>query len=200
MAEQQVRSADRRTIHYILADCSLGRVLLAATEQGVVALYLGDADAPLEEALRQVHPGAEKANADSTHLSAWLEKVHDYLSGRNLSLDLPLDVTGTAFQQRVWQELQAIPIGRTRSYGEIARQVGRPTAARAVARACATNQVSLVIPCHRVVRETGQLGGYRWGLDRKRRLLDQEKAVGAGVVGFSPLAPAGGRGVGGEGG
>ena len=177
MAEQHVRSANPRTVRYVLADCSLGRVLLAATEQGVVALYMGDTDAPLEEALRQVHPTAAKAGADSPSFRAWLKKVDSYLSGSTLALDLPLDVTGTAFQRRVWQELQAIPPGCTRSYGEIARQVGRPSAARAVARACATNQVSLVIPCHRVIREGGQLGGYRWGLDRKRRLLDQEQAV-----------------------
>jgi AraC family transcriptional regulator, regulatory protein of adaptative response / methylated-DNA-[protein]-cysteine methyltransferase len=106
-----------------------------------------------------------------------------YLHGAQPHLDLPLDIRATAFQQQVWHALQAIPPGSTRSYGEVAAAIGRPTAARAVARACATNPVALVIPCHRVIREDGNLGGYRWGLERKERLLAQEANAAAGPDG-----------------
>jgi O-6-methylguanine DNA methyltransferase len=107
-------------------------------------------------------------------LKAWVNSILNHLNGRQPHLDLPLDVRATAFQWRVWQELLKIPYGSTRSYSDIARALGQPTAVRAVARACATNPVSLVIPCHRVLREDGSLGGYRWGLERKQTLLDRE--------------------------
>src|SRR6185369_13628199 len=112
---------------------------------------------------------------DDAVLRLWVEELLAHLQGERPHLRLPLDVQATAFQWRVWQELQKIPYGSTRTYGDIAEAIGRPTAARAVARACATNPVSVVIPCHRVVRENGALGGYRWGLARKRALLDQEQ-------------------------
>jgi AraC family transcriptional regulator of adaptative response/methylated-DNA-[protein]-cysteine methyltransferase len=163
-------------LRYTVAACPLGRLLLAATERGVSAVYLGDEDGPLEEALRREYPAAE-VTRDDRSLGGWLGELLEHLHGRRPHLDLPLDVQATAFQRRVWQELQAIPYGRTRSYGEVARRLGRPTATRAVARACATNPVSVVVPCHRVVREDGGLGGYRWGLERKRRLLEQERAA-----------------------
>jgi AraC family transcriptional regulator of adaptative response/methylated-DNA-[protein]-cysteine methyltransferase len=163
-------------IRYALADCPLGRLLLAATERGVCAVYLGDADGPLETALAKEYPAA-RVERDDRRLAPWLGELLDHLRGRRPHLDLPLDVQATAFQWRVWQELQRIPYGSTRTYRQIAERLGQPTAARAVARACATNPVSVVIPCHRVVRGDGNLGGYRWGLGRKQQLLDQEQAT-----------------------
>jgi AraC family transcriptional regulator of adaptative response/methylated-DNA-[protein]-cysteine methyltransferase len=168
------RGGSATTICYTIADCSLGRLLLAGTERGVCAVYLGDSDGQLESELAREFPAA-LAQRDDAGLNAWVSAIVNHLSGRQPHLDLPLDVRATAFQWRVWQELRAIPYGSTRSYSDIARAVGRPSAVRAVARACATNPVSVVIPCHRVVREDGGLGGYRWGLERKQALLDQEK-------------------------
>ena len=161
-------------IRYTTADCPLGRLLLAATERGVCALYLGGDDAPLEAALAGEFPAARIGRADEG-LGPWLGPLLEHLRGEQPHLDLPLDVRATAFQWRVWQELRAIPYGSTRTYKEVAERLGHPKAARAVARACATNPVSVVIPCHRVVRGDGDLGGYRWGLERKRALLDREK-------------------------
>ena len=163
-------------LRYTLADCPLGRLLLAATERGVSAVYLGDADAELEQALAREYPAASVER--EAPLRAWLEELLDHLRGQQPHLDLPLDVQATAFQWRVWQELQKIPYGSTRTYSEVAAALGQPQSVRAVARACATNPVSIVVPCHRVVREDGSLAGYRWGLQRKRALLDQEKAAG----------------------
>jgi AraC family transcriptional regulator of adaptative response/methylated-DNA-[protein]-cysteine methyltransferase len=166
------------SLRYTLADCPLGRLLLAATERGVSAVYLGDRDTELEQALRREYPEASVGRDDVT-LRQWLNELLGHLRGQQPHLDLPLDVQATAFQWRVWQELQRIPYGSTRTYSEVAEALGQPTAARAVARACATNPVSVVIPCHRVVREDGSLGGYRWGLKRKQALLDQEKGGAA---------------------
>jgi AraC family transcriptional regulator of adaptative response/methylated-DNA-[protein]-cysteine methyltransferase len=169
------RGGRHTSIRYAVGDCPLGRLLLAATDRGICALYLGDRDGPLEEALGREFPAAERRREDG--LRDWLAQLLDHLEGRRPHLELPLDVQATAFQWRVWQELRAIPYGSTRTYTQIAERLGQPTAARAVARACATNPVSVVIPCHRVVRGDGSLGGYRWGLARKRALLDQEKAT-----------------------
>jgi AraC family transcriptional regulator of adaptative response/methylated-DNA-[protein]-cysteine methyltransferase len=162
-------------IRYTAADCPLGRLLLAATERGVCAVYLGDADVALEAELKREYPAARVAR-DDEGLRGWLGELLDHLGGEQPHLELPLDVRATAFQWRVWQELRAIPYGSTRTYREVAEALGRPTAARAVARACATNPVSVLIPCHRVVRGDGELGGYRWGLGRKQALLEREKA------------------------
>jgi AraC family transcriptional regulator of adaptative response/methylated-DNA-[protein]-cysteine methyltransferase len=161
-------------IRYTVAACPLGRLLLAGTDRGICAVYLGDADEELAAALVHEYPAAEIARAD-TGLEAWVKEVLNHLNGQQPHLDLPLDVQATAFQWRVWQELRAIPYGNTRTYSEIAEALGQPTAVRAVARACATNPVSVVIPCHRVVREDGNLAGYRWGLERKKELLAQER-------------------------
>jgi AraC family transcriptional regulator of adaptative response/methylated-DNA-[protein]-cysteine methyltransferase len=169
------RGGPHTHIRYAVADCPLGRLLLAATDRGVCALYLGDRDGPLEEALGREFPAAQRRR--EAGLREWLAELLAHLEGRRPHLELPLDVQATAFQWRVWQELRAIPYGSTRTYTQIAERLGQPTAARAVARACATNPVSVVIPCHRVVRGDGSLGGYRWGLARKQALLDQEKAV-----------------------
>jgi len=162
------------TIGYTIANCPLGRVLVAATERGVCMVSLGDADAVLEAALLSEYPNAE-IHRDASEISRWLKAILSNLDGHERRLDLPLDVEATAFQRQVWQELRRIPYGRTRSYSEVARAIGRPRAVRAVARACATNPVSIVVPCHRVVREDGNLAGYRWGLNRKAALIETEK-------------------------
>ncbi len=163
-------------IRYTIADCPLGRLLVAATERGICAVSLGEADATLEAALRHEYPAAQ-IQRDEASLGQWLSAFLNYLSGRQPDLNLPVDVQATAFQWQVWEALRAIPSGSTRSYSEVAQQLGQPKATRAVARACATNPVALVIPCHRVVRQDGHLGGYRWGLERKQHLLEQEKAL-----------------------
>ena len=160
-------------IGYTIVDCPLGRLLVAATGRGICAISLGDTDAELEHALQKEYPAAEIQRSEA-ELSHGVNALLGYLNGERPHLDLPVDVQATAFQWRVWQVLRAIPYGSTRSYGEVAEALGDPKAARAVARACATNPVALVIPCHRVVREDGALGGYRWGLERKRLLLEGE--------------------------
>jgi AraC family transcriptional regulator of adaptative response/methylated-DNA-[protein]-cysteine methyltransferase len=165
-------------IRFTSAASGAGRMLLAGTERGLCAVYLGDNDAQLEAELKDEFPAAERQR-DDEGLHAWVNAIVEHLSGRQPDLDLPLDVQATAFQRRVWQELRAIPYGHTRSYSAIARTLGHPGAVRAVARACASNPVSLVIPCHRVVREDGGLGGYRWGLERKQALLAHEKEMSA---------------------
>jgi AraC family transcriptional regulator of adaptative response/methylated-DNA-[protein]-cysteine methyltransferase len=162
-------------IAYVTAPTSLGRLLVAATERGVCRVALGDNDAALEVDLIAEFSAARVVEDKSGKLHGWVTAILAYLDGREPDLDLPLDIRATAFQRKVWQELQKIPFGQTRSYAEIAKRIGRPTAMRAVARACATNPVALVIPCHRVVREDGELGGYRWGADRKQSLLDAEQ-------------------------
>ena len=164
-------------INYAIADSHLGRMLVAATERGVCSVQLGDGDEELEAALRAEYPAAEIAR-DETRLGDTVEGLLRHLEGSQPDLSLPLDLQATAFQLRVWEELRRIPYGSTRSYAEVAGAIGRPTATRAVARACATNPVALVTPCHRVVRAGGELGGYRWGVGRKERLLEQERAGG----------------------
>jgi AraC family transcriptional regulator of adaptative response/methylated-DNA-[protein]-cysteine methyltransferase len=161
-------------ISYAIGDSPLGRLLVAATQKGICFVSLGESDRALEAALAGEYPAAEIAH-DDLGLGTWVAAILDHLSGQQPHLDLPLDVRATAFQWRVWEALRAIPYGDTRSYGEIAASLGDPNAARAVGRACATNPVALVIPCHRAVREDGKPGGYRWGLDRKRALLAQEQ-------------------------
>lgn len=161
-------------ITYTIANCALGRVLVAGTERGVSAVYLGDADARLVAALGEEYPQAEIARSSADH-SQWVRAIVRHLGGAQTQLDLPTDVQATAFQRRVWEALQRIPYGATRTYGEVARMLGRPKATRAVARACATNPTSIIVPCHRVIRTDGSLGGYRWGLKRKQELLEQER-------------------------
>jgi AraC family transcriptional regulator of adaptative response/methylated-DNA-[protein]-cysteine methyltransferase len=165
-------------ISYTLVDCLLGRVLIAIAQRGMCALYLGNCDAELVAALLAEYPAAE-FHCDNVDLNVWVSSLLDHLNGEQIHLNLPLDFQATAFQWRVWEELRAIPYGTTRSYREIARSIGHPQAVRAVARACATNPVSLVIPCHRVIRGDGSLGGYRWGLERKQALLAREKQTAA---------------------
>jgi AraC family transcriptional regulator, regulatory protein of adaptative response / methylated-DNA-[protein]-cysteine methyltransferase len=162
------------SIHYTIVSSPMGRLLVGATARGVSAVYLGEGDARLEAALREEYPRAD-IQRDRNGLDAWVVKILNHLRGREPHLDLPTDVQATAFQRRVWEELRRIPYGTTKTYGEVARAIGRPTAVRAVARACATNPVSVVVPCHRVVREDGNLAGYRWGIHRKRTLIEREK-------------------------
>lgn len=173
-------------IAYTVVGCRPGRLLVAATEKGVCAVSLGDTDEELEAALLKEYPAAQieredPVSGDDQGLHRWVRELVQYLDGQDSHphLDLPLDVQATAFQWSVWQHLQAIPYGETRSYGEIAQELGDVHKARAVARACATNPVALVIPCHRVVRGDGENGGYRWGIERKRQLLAQEKSRSA---------------------
>lgn len=161
-------------IRYTVISSPLGRLLVGATERGISALYLGKGDAELEAELAKEYPRAE-IRRDRNGLESWVGTILEHLRGREPHLELPTDVQATAFQRRVWQELRRIPYGSTRTYRQIARAIGRPRAIRAVARACATNPVSVVVPCHRVVREDGNLAGYRWGLERKETLLAREK-------------------------
>jgi AraC family transcriptional regulator of adaptative response/methylated-DNA-[protein]-cysteine methyltransferase len=162
---------------YSIAKSPLGKVLVAATERGVSAVYLGDAENALVAELRQEYPRAEIAPATDS-FQRWVREIVQRIEGKQPRMELPLDLQATAFQRRVWQELQRIPRGRTRTYAQVARSLGRPKAVRAVARACATNPVSIVVPCHRVIREDGTLAGYRWGLSRKEQLLAQEQTAG----------------------
>lgn len=156
---------------YDLADSALGRFLIAATDRGVRSLRFGE-EAELEAELKAEFPGAERGGEG---LRPMIEAVQAYTAGRQRSLDWPLDVAATPYQARVWALLQAIPYGETRTYLQLAHALGDPNASRAVARACATNPVALVVPCHRVVRTGGALSGYRWGLWRKQALLDLER-------------------------
>jgi AraC family transcriptional regulator of adaptative response/methylated-DNA-[protein]-cysteine methyltransferase len=163
-------------ITYAVAPCALGHLLVATTERGVCAVRLGDSEAALEAALRDEFPAAA-LQRDDEQLRSTMAVLHDYLRGEQPHLDLPLDIRATAFQRRVWEALRAIPYGSTRSYRDVAEAIGQPKAVRAVARACATNPVALVVPCHRVVGSDGRMSGYRWGVERKRALLEQEARV-----------------------
>lgn len=163
-------------IGYTIVDSPLGRLLVAATERGVCAVSLGDEDAALEEALRAEYRAATIAR-DEGGLGAATAAILAYLAGERPNLELPLDVQATAFQRQVWDTLRKIPYGETRTYLQIAEALGNPKAVRAVGRACATNPVSLVVPCHRAVGSDGKLHGFRWGLGRKQALLDLERGM-----------------------
>ena len=174
-------------IRYTVVDTDTGALLVAATDRGVCAVMLGDAPVALVAELEREFPAAAIEHADGV-LAGWTAAVVERVEGKG-DATVPLDLRGSAFQRRVWDALQRIPRGATRTYAEIAREIGQPTAARAVAGACASNRVALVIPCHRVIREDGGLGGYRWGIERKRELLTREKAAAAAAPGCRP-APA----------
>lgn len=161
-------------IRYAVAESPLGLLLVGATEKGVCAIQFGESREALRAALQHEYPSAEIAD-DAAGMADWVERVLRYLLGEYRELRLPLDIQATAFQRRVWEYLQRIPYGTTQSYAEVAAGIGQPTAARAVAHACASNRVALAIPCHRVVRGTGEAGGYRWGVERKRALLEAER-------------------------
>lgn len=169
------RGGEGVRIGYTIADAPVGRVLVATTNRGVCAVELGTTDAEALRALRGDFPNATIERDDDAHVT-WVRAVLDRVrSPKRARVNrIPLDVAGTAFQRQVWSALQAIPSGERRSYSEIAESLGRPTATRAVARACATNRVAVVIPCHRVVRAGGELAGYKWGVERKKKLLAEE--------------------------
>lgn len=179
-AELGMRPAEYRargkgnTIRFALAQCSLGALLIAATGQGVCSILLGDDPETLLRELQDRFTEAELVGADRG-FERWIAQVVGYIEAPGIGLDLPLDVRGTAFQRRVWEALRRIPAGETLSYAELARRIGQPRGARAVAQACAANPVALAIPCHRVIRTDGSLSGYRWGIARKRELLAREQ-------------------------
>jgi AraC family transcriptional regulator of adaptative response/methylated-DNA-[protein]-cysteine methyltransferase len=164
------------TIRYQIFDSPLGRLLIAGTERGVCAVQLGDAEAELGMALRGEFPEAVIL-PDKGALSGWVSQILEHLEGVRPRLDLPLDIQGTAFQLRVWRALRDIAYGTTKSYADIARAIGSPRAMRAVGNACHENPVAIIIPCHRVVRSNGDLGGYGGGVHRKRMLLEKEHEV-----------------------
>ena len=161
------------SIRFAVGQCALGAILVAATDKGVAAILLGDDPAKLVEELQDRFPKADLVGGDRA-FETLVAKVVGFVEEPSLGLDLPLDVRGTAFQQRVWRALREIPAGETTTYSDLARKIGRPRAVRAVGQACAANPVAVAIPCHRVVRNDGGLSGYRWGIERKRDLLARE--------------------------
>lgn len=172
-AGQYRRGGDNLRVRYTLQSCSLGRCLVAASNRGICAVLPGDSDELLIEELAHMFPNAQRDEADAA-FSHQVSEVMAMLDGKRANTALALDIQGTAFQQRVWQALRAIPAGETRSYQEVAQAIGKPKAVRAVANACAANKLALIIPCHRVVRQSGALSGYRWGEARKAALLRRE--------------------------
>jgi AraC family transcriptional regulator of adaptative response/methylated-DNA-[protein]-cysteine methyltransferase len=170
------RGAIAATIRYACSDSLLGRMLIAATEKGICCIQFGKSDGELLEGLKREFPFAVRKQ-DEGGLRSWMSALLEHMQGKNLDTALPLDIRATAFQRQVWTYLQSIPFGETKSYSEVAKAIGHPRACRAVARACATNRVAVEIPCHRVVREDGTMGGYRWGLGRKKALLQMEKGL-----------------------
>jgi AraC family transcriptional regulator of adaptative response/methylated-DNA-[protein]-cysteine methyltransferase len=162
------------TIRFAIAACTLGAILVAASAKGVCCILLGDDPDALARDLQDRFPRAELQGADAD-FDAIVARVVGFVEAPQLGLDLPLDVRGTAFQQRVWQALRAVPAGHTVSYGELAARLGMPRGARAIAGACAANPIAVAVPCHRVVRNDGALSGYRWGVERKRALLARER-------------------------
>jgi AraC family transcriptional regulator of adaptative response/methylated-DNA-[protein]-cysteine methyltransferase len=160
-------------ICYSIQSCELGLLLTAATDRGLCAVRFGENESKLIQELKNEFPQAELVR-DEKSLKDWSGVVNDFVQAKNVSKNLPLDIQASAFEWKVWNHLRSLHAGETRTYGEIARAIGQPTASRAVARACAANPVAVVIPCHRVVPASGGTGGYRWGSDRKKKLLDFE--------------------------
>jgi len=171
------RGAIAASIRYTCADSPLGRMLIAATERGICSIQFARSDGELMEGLKREFPFAARKQ-DEGGLQSWVSALLKHMRGKDLDSlslsSLPLDIRATSFQRRVWAYLQSIPFGETKSYSQVAKGIGRPSACRAVARACATNPVAVAIPCHRVVREDGTMGGYRWGIERKKALLEIE--------------------------
>ena len=177
---QYRRSGEGVNISHTTIETPVGLMMVGATDRGLCFVQFGDSAEALLEQLRREYCNAGIApmqDSNDPHLTAWSVALSEHLQGVRPNLDLPVDVRATAFQMRVWAYLQSIPAGEVQSYSEVARAIGQPRAARAVARACASNVCAIVIPCHRVIRGTGELGGYRWGLDRKRALIDRERAL-----------------------
>ena len=171
-------------ISYALAETPVGRMIVAATDRGLCFVQFGESAGELVESLRREYPAApieQMHPGGSEQLELWVSALGRHLTGAEPHLELPLDVRASAFQLRVWNYLQAIPYGQTRSYSQVASAIGKPSAVRAVAGACAANRTAIAIPCHRVIRADGDLGGYRWGRERKRQLLERERASKTGV-------------------
>ena len=166
-------------IEYVTARTSLGFLLVGATDRGICAVTLGNDTKTLERALELEYPAATRTYVShpSSSLQAWVADIIEAVDSDRVRLDIPFDIQASAFQWKVWRELQKIPFGETRSYSEIANAIGSPKAVRAVASACANNRAAVIIPCHRVVRQNGELGGYRWGLERKQLLIEKERAM-----------------------
>ena len=179
MTPSAFRDGGRGTyIRYGVERCSLGAILAAASDRGVCAIWLGDDADTLVAQLARHFPQASLAPRDD-EFARWMAAIVGFVDEARADLDLPLDIQGTLFQQRVWRALAEIPAGTTVTYADVARAVGAPAASRAVARACAANNLAVAIPCHRVVRSDGSLSGYRWGVDRKRALLQREEKAGS---------------------
>ena len=171
----------RAEIAYSIVDSALGRLLVAGTQRGICFAAMGEADSALIAELRGDYPRAAIRVADpnrreDSRIGRWADALADYIAGHSKMPTPPMDIRGTPFQFSVWEQLRAIPAGETRSYSEIARRIGRPRAIRAVGTANGANPVSIIIPCHRAIRSSGHLGGYRWGLERKRKLLEMERS------------------------
>jgi AraC family transcriptional regulator of adaptative response/methylated-DNA-[protein]-cysteine methyltransferase len=181
MTPKEYRAAGKGVrITYVSFETPLGLLMAGATDRGLCFVQFGETHEQLEGMLRAEYPNAQcepMREPYDSQFTAWVEALRRHLRGEQPHLELPADIRATAFQLRVWNYLQSIPYGEVRSYAEVAEGIGRPTAARAVAHACASNVLALVIPCHRVIRGTGELGGYKWGLPRKRALIDRERQV-----------------------
>ncbi|MGB8011784.1 MAG: bifunctional DNA-binding transcriptional regulator/O6-methylguanine-DNA methyltransferase Ada [Terriglobales bacterium] len=176
--EKYRRGAVAAVVRYTIADSPLGRMLIGATDKGICAIQFASSDQQLQQGLIREFPFAVRRRDDDA-MSECRKQLARLLQGQETNPSLPLDIRATAFQRRVWEALQEIPRGETRSYSAVAKKIGMPKATRAVARACATNPVAVAIPCHRVVRQDGELGGYRWGIERKELLLAMEKETAA---------------------
>jgi AraC family transcriptional regulator of adaptative response/methylated-DNA-[protein]-cysteine methyltransferase len=170
------RGGKNLAISYTIINSIVGRLLIAATREGICSVCLGESDAFVETALANEYPAAS-IQRDDDALRDLASQFSEYFRNQRFERTLPLDLHGTPFQMKVWKQLQSIPARSTRSYKQIANDLGSPKAVRAVARACASNPATLLIPCHRVVRKNGELGGYRWGLERKRAILRHERTI-----------------------
>ena len=173
------RGAIAAPVRYTCADSPLGRILIAATDKGICSIQFADSDEELEQGLKQEFPFAVRRR-DDAGMSDLAQRVMQHVGGLEVAHSLPLDIQATAFQRRVWTYLQSIGFGETRSYSEVARAIRKPSAVRAVARACAANPIAVAIPCHRVLCSNGDLGGYRWGIPRKKALIEMEAEKSGG--------------------
>lgn len=176
--EKYRRGAVAVVVRFTIAASPIGRMLIAATDKGICSIQFANSDEQLQQGLMREFPFAVRKRDDAA-LAPWKRDLAHLIQGQDAHPSLPLDIRATSFQRRVWEALQRIPRGETRSYSAVAKKIGMPTATRAVARACATNPVAIAIPCHRVVRQDGEMGGYRWGIERKERLLAMEKEARA---------------------
>jgi AraC family transcriptional regulator of adaptative response/methylated-DNA-[protein]-cysteine methyltransferase len=181
MTPNQYRQGGRSvTITHVTVESIVGLMMIGATDRGLCFVQFGESQEDLLRALAKEYPSARIEEMQAPYhpeFQKWIDALTAHLAGKQPRIELPLDIRATAFQMRVWNYLQSIPYGEVQSYGEVAAGIGQPAATRAVARACASNTVALAIPCHRVIRGTGELGGYRWGLPRKRALIDRERSL-----------------------